>query len=509
MSLVAHIEPASATLQRGRIEAGFRRVLCLFSVIAGLGVLGHFGILLWAQNEFSSPESIVGTQAMMLARDGTLYYDLNRYPYTVSAYTPLFYWLEAGFIKLGLHAVTAGRLLSLAATLGIVALVWRLLILYTGDLYCAWTGALLCASTSLVLFWGTVGQVDSLAIFWTIAAFYQYSRYSIRGEKTLLWVGIFAGLAFFTKQTTIACPAAICAHLWFNNRKAATKFGASLAAIVLVLVLIVNAVLGGRFLADTVRANMNPFDLKNLFAQLRYLLIAGGQLVIVTAAGISQARKGRNISVYVYLGAASLVFLLTAAKIGSDTNYQIESTILLVLSACLALHALDFFPLSFRGSKHWVTLLQIPLGIHLILNFRVTAQALLTRIAVEQQLRQQITALRPYIADGGRLLSADYNSTVRLRGAFEVESFIYTILARGGVVDPEPLRRDIAAEAFSTIFLHYDVGDSEQTRDIRTFPPAQTREMQRHYKLVAHIAGPYYQGVYVYKPVAQGAERRP
>ena len=39
----------------------------------------------------------------MLAHHGTLYYDLNRYPYTVCAYMPLFYLLEAGFAKLGLR----------------------------------------------------------------------------------------------------------------------------------------------------------------------------------------------------------------------------------------------------------------------------------------------------------------------------------------------------------------------------------------------------------------------
>ena len=499
MSLVAHPETSRAIVQPEPRKAGFRRVLWTFSAVAILGVMCHFGLLLWSQNEFSSPESIVGTQAMLLARHGTLYYDLKSYPYTVSSYTPLFYLLEAGFAKLGLPAIAAGRVISLFAALGIVSLVWRLLILYTRDRYCAWTGVLLCGSTSLFLFWGTVGQVDTLAVFWAIAAFYQYSRYAVLGEKTLLWAGILAGLAFFTKQTAIACPVAICAHLLFSHRTTAIRFGASLAAGVLFVVLGINTALDGRFLMDTVRANLNPFDLQTLIGQLRYFVPTAAALFLVIAAGIFQVR-GRNLAPFLYLGSALAVFFVTAAKVGADTNYQIESTVLLAVCACLGLHAVNFFPLSFGGSKSWVTLLQIPLALHMVLNFRLTGQTLLTRIVVEQQLRQQIAALRPYAADGGRLLSMDYNSMARLRGSIEIESFFYTVLVRSGVIDPEPVRRDIASASFSTIFLHYDVNDSERAHDSAALPLVQTQEIQRRYKLVTHIPGPYFDGVYVYKP---------
>jgi hypothetical protein len=84
-------------------------------VIAAGAVLCQLVIQFWAQNEFTQPESIVGAQATMLARDGTLYYDLNRYPHTVAAYMPFFYWLSAGLIKLGLPVFLAGRLWSSAA----------------------------------------------------------------------------------------------------------------------------------------------------------------------------------------------------------------------------------------------------------------------------------------------------------------------------------------------------------------------------------------------------------
>ena len=48
-------------------------------------------------------------------------------------------------------------------------------------------------------------------------------------------------------------------------------------------------------------------------------------------------------------------------------------------------------------------------------------------------------------------VSINGGSKLRLRGRIEVEPLIYKLLVASGVVDPEPMRRDIAARAFSTI----------------------------------------------------------
>jgi len=199
---------------------------------------------------------------------------------------------------------------------------------------------------------------------------------------------------------------------------------------------------------------------------------------------------------------AVAVLAVTAPKFGSDSNYQIESTVLLILCGCVALHSLNFFALLFRGSKTWITLLQIPLVMHVVLNYRITAPSLLGAISKEQQFRSQVAALGPHLADGGRVISTDLNSMVRLRGRIEVEPLIYKLLVASGVVDPEPMRRDIAARAFSTIILFEDVNhrEFEMHTEIPTLPAAQIQEVRKHYRLVDHIPGPYLNGVYVYKP---------
>ena len=229
----AILDEPVARQSRSAHETVFRRTLIVCSVIAGIGLLCHLILMLWSRNEFTQPESIVAVQSMMLARDGTLYYDLRHFPYTVCAYMPLFYLLEASLIKLGLGAFMAGRIISFAALMGTFALGWRIAMLYTGNRYCAWTATLLCASTSVLLSWGTVAQVDTLALFFAAAAFYCYSLYAIRGENMLILAGAFVIAALFTKQTFLACPAAISVALFLERPKVGLKFAAGVGGVIL------------------------------------------------------------------------------------------------------------------------------------------------------------------------------------------------------------------------------------------------------------------------------------
>ena len=498
----ATLDEATVQPARGPSEVFIRRGLIAFTVIAGLGLLCHFAMLLWAQNEFTQPESIVATQSTMLARDGTLYYDLKHYPYTVCAYMPLFYLLQAGFIKLGVPALMAGRLISFAALAGIFCLAWRLLMLYTKDHYYAWLGTLLCASTSILLSWGTDGQVDTLALFFAAGAYYFYSRYSIRGENTLLVASVFVLAAFFTKQTMLACPATIFVSLLSERRfKVALQFAAGIGVVALGAILLLNAALHGRFLANVLFANLNPFAAEKLEPHVRYLLIGAGQLIIVLLIGFKQMLRGPARSTLIYLGFSMSILAVTAPKIGSDSNYQIEATFAIVVCACLALHSLDFFPLLLRGSKVWVTLLQAPLAIHLLLNYRITAPFLISRYVKEKQFREQVAALRPYFSRGGRVLSAEMNALVQLRGSIEVEPLIYKLLVQAGRIDPKPVLDDIARENFSTLVLYQDVTrPADVDIEVPSLPASQMNEVRRHYRLVKNIPGPYLEGVYIYEP---------
>jgi hypothetical protein len=196
----------------------------------------------------------------------------------------------------------------------------------------------------------------------------------------------------------------------------------------------------------------------------------------------------------------------TAAKVGSDTNYQIESTLLLAVCAAIGLHQLDFFRLYFARSKSWVTLLLIPLALHVAIGYRVSANALLSRLMNEKLFRAEVEQLKPYVQPlGGLVLSTDFNAMVRLRRRMDVEPLIYNLLVSVHKVDPELVRRDLARGAFSTVILSEDVFQPRPfgNAEIGTLPDIQLDEVRSHYRLVQHVSGPFLDGVYVYQPMRE------
>lgn len=269
------------------------------------------------------------------------------------------------------------------------------------------------------------------------------------------------------------------------------------------LVLGINAALDGRFLANTVFANMNPFSGAKFLAQFRYFASISSGLLVILVASLSRMLRGRNFAPCIYLGFAGLVFLGTAAKIGSDTNYQIESTLLLAICAAIGLHEIDFFRLYFSQSKTWITLLLLPLALHMAIGYRVSANGLIARLANEKLFRAEVDQLRPFVPpSGGLVLSTDFNAMVRLRQRMDVEPLIYNLLTSVGVIDPEQVRRDLGRRAFSTVILSQDIFHAQQVAspEIGTLPASQLEEVRKHYRLVQHINGPFLDGIYVYQP---------
>ncbi len=485
-----------------RAELWFRRGLLAASVLAAVAVVASMGIALWAQNELAPPESVVAAHSLMLAEHGSLYYDLNRYPYTVSAYMPIFYWLEAGLIKLGVPAFVSGRLLTFAAFLGLIAVVSRIARIYTSSRLCEWIAGIAVGVSPLMIFWGVVGQTDVLAVFFAAAAFHQFARHDVLGKPTLWRAGLLAALALFTKQTMVAAPAAMVLTLAVRDWKRALRFALALGLPVAGAVWALNAAMDGRFLQNTVFANMNPFAWEKLGAQLQYLAGVCGGLLVIALVALPKLRR-EALGPAMYLLCATLVFLGTAPKIGSDTNYQLELSVALAICAVIGLHRLQFFDLHYTGSKSWITLLILPLGVHAAVGVRMAANIFIARYANEQVFRAEIDGLRPYVApQGGLVISTDFNAMVRLRQRMDVEPLIYGLLVEAGQIDPEPVRRDLARRAVSTVILHSNIFEPQRdsNAEIASLPAGQLAELRAGYRLAAHVPGPFLDGVYVYQP---------
>jgi hypothetical protein len=482
-------------------EHSCKRALLWIAGVVALGVAGHLALLLWSQHEFTPVESLVAIHANMLTHSEGLYYDLNRYPFTVSPYGPIFYAASGSLQRLGMRPYLSGRILSFAALLAAFWLCWQGLEPLIRDRYARATAAILAASTSNVLFWGTVGQVDILACCFSLAAFATFLRYRERREvSSLAWSGVLVVLAVFTKQTALAAGAAIGLTLLAEDRKRAAWWIAGVGVIGGGIALGLNAITHGGYFSNAVFANMNPLAWFKFQQQARYLMLTGSGVILVAAVGAWHASR-RTAPLYIYAALSSAIWLLTAPKIGSDLNYQLEMMLVLCMCAACALGELQFFPSLFANRRTWVTLLQAPLLLHVSVNVLLTSRVLAERALLEPARRDETAALKSYVDRPGRILSTHYDSLVHYRGSIEVEPLIYSLLVRAGRTDPAPLLHDLSTRQFASILLLDNLfapPAHEQDAEWVSLPAAQLEAIRQNYRLVRRVPGPY--GVYVYEP---------
>ncbi len=209
----------------------------LASILVVVGMVAVFAVAFWARNGLTPVEAMVGLHSHMFAKGEGLYHPLNQYPYTVAAYGPIYYSLCALLDQIGVPIYLAARTISILSLLGALRFGWRILMrLAPEDRAARTTGLLVAASTANLLFWGSVGQVDMLAVCCSLAAFSCYLDWRA-GDGSIGLAGLFVVLAVFTKQTAIASGATIGLLLLWEDRRTAARWipavamaGATIAA---------------------------------------------------------------------------------------------------------------------------------------------------------------------------------------------------------------------------------------------------------------------------------------
>jgi len=451
-------------------------------------------------------EAIIASHALKLSRGEGLYWNLDEYPFTVSPYGPVLYALEAAGVMAGFAPMATGRLASFASLVTVLCLIFRILMHSTADKRCAWAGTLLAGGTANLVAWGVTAQSDMPALVFSMAGFERFLRWeNDRRLGVLIQCGACIALAVFTKQSSIAAGATICLLLAAEDRRIGLKFSGILAACGAGTAMVLNWCAGGHYFDNAVLANLNPLSWTKLVGQVQYLVHAGGALIVLAAVGMGKGFQASGRPIYLYAASAGMVFLATAPKVGSDLNYQIELAATLSLCAGWSLWRFAFFDKWAANDKGLIPLLQLPLALHLTLNWAVDVRQASERYVRELERREQFAQLQPWIAtDGGRILSVEADPLLHARGgAIEVEPLIYTLLVEAGLANPEPVRRDLSNQEFSSVLLYQDLskkGGGEIGPGTPRLPSEQLDIVRERYELKAHIPGPLAGGLYVYEP---------
>jgi 4-amino-4-deoxy-L-arabinose transferase-like glycosyltransferase len=159
-------------------------------------------------------------------------------------YPPLFHWVSAALLAVGLDGLMAARLVSVLATVGICVLLYRMSAQAAGALAGLASIGLYLASYRFAGAWMDLGRVDSLCLFLMLAGTQVSRRQSIQAACV---AGCLFALAVLTKQ--IAVPVALAlglVHVATHRKRGAAFLITWLVSLALVsLVLELNS--GGWF----------------------------------------------------------------------------------------------------------------------------------------------------------------------------------------------------------------------------------------------------------------------
>jgi hypothetical protein len=279
-------------------------------------------------------------QARWLAEGRPIYRaDINDYPFTIANYPPL-YPLAVSLAGryLGFSYET-GRMVSAVATLGCGLALMLIVLQTTGDRVASLVAGALFFSFPYVIFWGSLGRVDMLALafsLWGIWAAIGWPN-SLAGTGVSL---LFLLAAIFTRQSyLLAAPLAVVVHLATGNWRRALFFALALGISVLAIGGILCWRTEGGFFIHTIVANANTFmPSLVLSAWLVATIVYAPLIVVIFWEFLHYARQPekRPWFAIAYLIGGTLSGL-TVGKVGSNVNYLLEWLASMGLLAGIAL----------------------------------------------------------------------------------------------------------------------------------------------------------------------------
>jgi hypothetical protein len=331
-----------------------KNLVCLLVLAAVCGQIAVFVALeLWRiDRPFSANygEGHVLWMAMQSADRHAAYQPVDRVPYVVYVYPPL-YLLTARFLNSG-DLLTTGRLLSLASALGIALIIAALTFACLPSRFPrAWraasalTGVAAILGMDSVMTCAPVMRVDMLALLFSFAGLAVFILAGKRQAGQLAAVAFFV-LAVFTKQAVFPASAACLAVGLLSSRRETIRAYLCGAIVGAAGLAFFTNFYGHAFLLHIFPYNVAPYSLRLAAIRCGEHLGEAFPLVLIAlsmGAGLwhrsstapsgwvrflRRKLRGTSYDRAVIIGcthaAIAAVWLLSASKHGSDTNYFLD-----------------------------------------------------------------------------------------------------------------------------------------------------------------------------------------
>ncbi len=437
--------------------------------------------------------------AREVAQGRPLYPPVDRPPYLIASYEPAYYLLSALGVKLFGVGFAFGRLLSclsvVATALFAGLIVWD----RTRHRFASFLtfGTILAMPHFMV--WATLMRVDALALAFAVAGFWFFTR----GVR---WAGLPAfALAVFTRRTTVAGMGA--GFLDYLQRRgwwpAIKTFAMQLALLAALLgggIIITHGGMYRQLALHTATSLGKAWTWQQLWS---LLWVPGNPCplklwpvyfaITIIAAVWSAFNREARLLFFWFLFAG--VIFLTGGRIGSAHNYLMEPTAVgaMMLGMMWAV----------ASKKKGIS----QLGLMLI------AGALLAQMVwTTQHLPETFSILQPRVnpsasqqvielirATDGPALVEDTGLSLLAGKEPPLMPFEFTMMARRGALDPEPIYRAVREGRYDLIVLRFnpfdpiEIGLHKPGEDWKggRWPEGIIAGVQARYRLIEEV-GPYF-----------------
>lgn len=437
-------------------------------------------------------EGIVWQQLRMIF-DGRGYGPIDGFPAIVFHYPPVFHFATRGLaLATSQNDLTAGRLVSLCSALlsaGLIGLLSMHLCRKNDSravsTFCGIFAALTVITLTIVQTWALLMRVDMLAISLSLAGV-AFGVLAINRPLLIHAAAICFVAALYTKQTSIAAPAAVFTTLLLVRPRTALRGIATTIAAGLGSLATLYVWTDGRVLEHLFLYNINRFNPASLLlipnwiaAQfLFFFMVALGLARIISDLRLSYrdcatwtqrqrklARDPRAIAACIILNYFLIKTLMLAlmAKSGANLNYMIEWMLAGAIMIGPAMSGTFALAVGHSDRKHWPLDLIGPIALGLPAFFIGVVPMLIQSaptqrrpdVAEFRQLESMIrSAPRPVISD---------DMVVLLRNGKEVvwEPAIFAELASVGLWNQRPLEDLIRNNYFSFFITEGDRGSRD------------------------------------------------
>lgn len=482
-----------------------RRLTCLCLLGATVSVILMFLMaevrMLRVPVQWDYGEGHVLWMSQHITNAETAYRPIDRLPYVVFPYTPLFLFASRVVGVLFEDPLVAGRSLSLACTIGIAVVValsvfwcvparfpriWRL----SGAAF----GAALMLCMQSVAGWGALMRVDMLALFFMFAGL---AIYIVLGKKEQ-WQFVSAFLfilAIFTKQTMLSAPLACAIFGLTTNPRAAIRVYGFAIILGLSAIFFCNAVTHGGFWRNVVDYNLNPFSWKIALREVYTHLQENVASVAVAVAALFSIWNARAIRRFGWKGFLQVksdrmydravlicglnwllagMWTLAIGKMGSAYNFFLTFDISTSFLCGFSLFRLLATWSANNRNRNFAPLVLTLLFSLMLLPARSVVAGLMDRF--DARVDKETQLVRLIRATPGPVMSENLLALIRASKEVHIEPATVSFLAQIGRWDERPYLQLLDQQYFQMIV-------AVNLRGTNRYTQAMTSSIDRAYSL--------------------------